>query len=161
MIDWMLPIAGIMILFLTPKGLNREINEILACLLIFIFGYEQYIIENSLYDSEWHDVARFSVYGLCTYLFYKVGGYRQYKLSLLGAVMCLIYGGFGFYYDHLGYYFDPRDYLWAEAFIALSIIQLYIASDGAGFSTLCKRFRRYCGRNNSDSGSNTSHRRNG
>ena len=161
MIDWIFPIAGVLIYFLTPKGKCKEINEILAYLLVFIFGYEQYILENNLLDSPWHEVAYFLSYGLFSYLFYKRGGKRQLKLTLLGMAMSVVYGGFGFYFWNQGFYLDPRDFYWTEAFITLSILQLIIASEGVCLPTLYKKIGGYHGRNNSSSGRDARHRRGG
>jgi hypothetical protein len=161
MIDWILPITGVLIYFLTPKGECKKISEILAYLLICIFGYEQYVIENNISDSPVHEMMLFIIYSMFSYLFYKRGGRRQFKLSLVGMALSVVYGGFGAYYWTKGFYLDPRDFYWTEALVTLSILQLIIASEGVCLPTFYKKIGGHHGRNHSDSGRDTHHRRNG
>ena len=134
-IDFTLPLIAIGIYYATPDGSNRQVNLMLACLLVFIFGYEQYIIENDVYDTPLHDVIMLSVYGIFSILFYAFGGRIQLLLALSGAI---IHIGYGMAWIWTAY---PHDFYYRPAFVVLTIIQLLAASKGALWSILYNKLQ--------------------
>jgi hypothetical protein len=138
-IHWILPIVGIFLAFLTKKGCYKDINTLLAGLLVFIFGYEVHIIDGGYLDGPWHDAFLFSVYGVFSYLFYKTVGKRQLILSLVGVALSAGYGLTYLYSNWMGFDFNPKDFYYTESFITLTILQLIVASDGVAWTALYKK----------------------
>ena len=134
-IDFTLPLIAIGIYYATPDGSNRHVNLMLSCLLVFIFGYEQYIIANGAYDTPLHDVIMFSAYSISAILFYAYGGRIQLMLALSGAV---IHIGYGMAWIWAAY---PHDFYYRPAFVVLTIIQLLAASKGALWSILYNKLQ--------------------
>lgn len=133
LIDWIFPLLAIAIYFATPKGCYRDINTILACLIVFIFGYEEYIIASGIYDSELHDIIMISLYSLAACLFHLVGGRIQLLLACIGVVLHIGYFGAWAFIDY------PHDYYYRGAFVTLTVLQLLAASKGALWSILYKK----------------------
>lgn len=115
-------ILAVFIVLGTPKGCNRTINTILACMLIFIFGLEE--ATKDMLDGAWYDVSLSVIYATMAFLFYRVGGYVQSALTSVGLVL------------HIGYLciwsFNelPMNLFYSEVFITLTAVQLLAASNG-------------------------------
>ncbi len=135
LIDWIFPLTAIAVYFATPKGCYKDINTILVCLILFIFGYEEYIIASGIYDSAFHDITMIGIYGLAAGLFYVMGGRIQLLLACIGAVLHV---GYGLAWGFVAY---PHDYYYRGAFVTLTILQLLAASKGALWSILYKKIQ--------------------
>lgn len=128
-IDTIFPILAVLIVFLTPKGCNRTINTVLACLLIFIFGLEEFVssdfaVSSGVIDGAWYDVILVGIYSLIAWLFYRVGGYVQSVLTSIGLVLHL------FYLLLWTANYMPMELFYSEVFISLTVAQLMVATNG-------------------------------
>lgn len=124
----LLPLFAVLIVFCTPKGCNRTINTLLACLIIFIFGFEEAVrsdvaVSLGIYDGRWFDASIIAIYGAMILLFYRVGARIQLGLSLVGALLGVWY--------YLSWSGDTRpiNLFYSESFIFLTVLQLIVASD--------------------------------
>jgi len=133
----LLPVLAALMIFLTPKGCARTINTLLAVLVIFIFGFDEaarsdVAVSLGVYDGKWFDVTVGTIYALMVPLFYRAGGYIHAGLSFAGALLSTWY-----YMSWVGDV-RPISLFYSESFIALTIIQLLIASD-APLNTLLNK----------------------
>lgn len=122
------PLIAIAIIFGTPKGCGRTINQLVAVMIIFIFGLEEFILSDfavslGVVDGSWHDATLFSLYALMMPLFYRTGGSIQLALSGVGALLS------AWYWTTWSGNSAPINLFYAESFIALTIMQLLVASD--------------------------------
>lgn len=128
-IDTIFPILAVLIVFATPKGCNRTINTVLACLLIFIFGLEEFVLSDfavnaGVIDGLWYDIILVAIYGLIAWIFYRVGGYVQSVLTSIGLVLHL------FYLLLWTADYMPMELFYSEVFIGLTVAQLMVAMNG-------------------------------
>ena len=132
-IDTMFPLLAILIVFGTPKGCHRLINTLLACMLVFIYGLEEYTLH--MIDGAWYDSTLTALYIGMAFLFYRAGGLVQFGLTSAGAVI------------HFGYWMVwsfsamPATLFYSEVFVTLTIMQLLAASKGMLWSVLYKRIQ--------------------
>ena len=136
MIDWIFPLLAGTIYIFTPKGCDRTINWILTGLFVLIWSFEEAIVRVNegmpvpiLTDGAWYDLTLFSLFALVSVLFYRAGGKVQFKLSALGAGLCLLYAAWG----DSGLYYDASfrsNHYYIEVMVALYLAQLFVAGGG-------------------------------
>lgn len=150
MIDYIVPLLAALIA-LSTRGCYRYINYTLACLLIFIFGYEEYVLspDSFVFDSYWHDVIMIFLYGTAALMFHKLGGRIQLILASTGVALHIVYG--------LGWLipnYTPEQYYYEGVLITLNIIQLLAAHKGQLWSILYKKTGAYYELRSDHNGSN-------
>ena len=134
-IDTLFPLLAIIIVFGTPKGCHKTINILLAGMLVFVYGLEEYALDpdTHLFDGAWYDATLTILYAGMACVFYRVGGRIQFYLTSAGTVL------------HLGYWMSwglgvfPVNLFYSEVFVTLTIMQLLAASKGMLWSVLYKR----------------------
>ena len=122
------PLIAIAIIFGTPKGCGRTINQLVAVIIIFIFGLEEFVhsdfaTELGVIDGQWYDATLFTLYVLMMPLFYRTGGRIQLALCGVGAALS------AWYWTAWTGDVRPIALFYTESFITLTIMQLLVASD--------------------------------
>ncbi len=123
--DWIFPLIAIILVFTTAKGRYRTINLVLTMLLSAHYGYEVYIVEGGFYDSIQHDIFMLGIYSLAAYTFYRLCGDIQAILACVGVGMSIAYGTAWYFVAY------PHDFMYREAMVFLTVLQLLAASRGA------------------------------
>lgn len=132
MIHILFPLIAIFIYLSTPKGCDKKINWVLSGLFVLIWAFDEGVTQLDPYDGLWFDSVIFIYYAWAAYLFRCYGGKIQFRLSLLGISMCIIYACIGYQLNfeeiNGGKWRDV--YFYTEAMIGLYIAQLFIAGGG-------------------------------
>ncbi|MBG7617460.1 MAG: hypothetical protein IZT57_03730, partial [Chloroflexi bacterium] len=141
-IDSLFPIAACLIALMTPKGLYKTLNEVLAALFIFVFAvsYLGQASDTAIYDGVWYDITMLLLYSVCGAVFYFIGGRVQSILCSAGAIIITIYAALWINSNEsmLFFYSDPENNVRYEVLISLYTIQLLAAFRGMSWSLLCK-----------------------
>lgn len=148
MIHALLPLMAWVLYFTAPNRCYKVSNLLLAILLTFIYGLEEFVLYADelmvgvfIYDGLWYDNIVMCLYFMFAIIFYVSYSRIQVTLSLIGGSLACLYAILRTYQVDKGLIFDPTAYYYTEVYLALTVSQLIAASGGLLEAVIIKILR--------------------